>query len=140
MLPNKEAGESVVLHRSSKIANAWKSFTENSPVAQKLFAVKRGLDESDNPFLERIRDWAARTRVEESEEARVIRAIRSVDPTFRKDTFLKEITVYTIPDLLEVVLKEDAKGLEGWCSERVRCLLLRKNSHSTGHGQTQGWI
>lgn len=121
---DKDAGESVVLHRSSRLANAWSSFKDSSPVAQKLFAVKRGLEESDHPILERVREWMAKTKFEESEEARVIRAIREVDPTFRKDTFLKEMTLYTIPDILEVVLREDAKALKEWCSERVCCTLL----------------
>ena len=128
MLPNKDAGESVVLHRSSRIANAWNSFKENSPIAQKLFSVKRGLDESDHPFLERVREWMDRTKINETEEARVIRAIREVDPTFRKDSFLKEMTQYVVPDVLEMVLREDAKSVADWCSERVGRRLLHAKS------------
>ena len=120
MLPNADAGSSVVMHRSSKLANAWKSFSENSSVAQRYFAFKRGMEESDHPWLESWREWKARRRFTETEEAKVIKSIRSVDPSFRKDTFLKEMTQYTIPDVIESVLKEDLLGLKEWCSERVR--------------------
>ena len=115
--PNENAGQDVVLHKSSRISNAWNKFKQDSAIGQTLFSVKRGVEESDHPVFEFIRNWRERTRIKETEEAKVIKCIKTVDPLFRKDLFLKEMTQYIIPDILELVLKEDAIGISPWCSE-----------------------
>ncbi|KAI9105944.1 hypothetical protein DFS34DRAFT_601516 [Phlyctochytrium arcticum] len=114
-----EAGQNVELHRSSRIAESWRKFKEESPVAQKLFAAKRGFDESDNPTVERIRDFFQAAAFEETETAQVVRAFKAVDPSFRTDKFLKEATMYFVPEILEAYLKADAAVLREWCSERA---------------------
>ncbi|KAI8918987.1 hypothetical protein DFJ77DRAFT_482760 [Powellomyces hirtus] len=116
---NPDAGESVTLHRSSRLAESWRKFKEDSPIAQKLFAVKRGLDESDHPVLERVRDFFSSSAFEETETAQVVRAFKAVDPTFRTDKFLKDATKYFIPEILEAYLKAESAILREWCSERA---------------------
>lgn len=116
---NDEAGNAVVMHRSSKIANAWNSFKENSPMAKKLFTMSKTLQESDHPILERVREFMANTRFNETEEAKVIKAFKTVDPGFRKDLFLKEMTRFGIPDIVEAAVKEDLESIAQWCSEKV---------------------
>ncbi|KAI8823576.1 uncharacterized protein EV422DRAFT_521546 [Fimicolochytrium jonesii] len=114
-----EAGQNVELHRSSKLAESWRKFKEDSPIAQKLFAVRRGIDESDNPVVERIRDFFSSSAFEETETARVVSALKAVDPTFRTEKFLKEATKYFVPEILEAYLKAEAPILREWCSERA---------------------
>lgn len=116
---NPEAGANVELHRSSRLAESWRKFKEDSPIAQKLFAVKRGLEESDHPLVERVRDFFSGSAFEETETAQVVRAIKAIDPTFRTDKFLKDATKYFIPEILEAYLKADSLTLQEWCSERV---------------------
>lgn len=105
----------IELHKSSKFANAW----NNSSLKQTISTLGRGVEESDHPIAEFIRTWRDKTRINETEEAKVIRSIKNVDPTFKKDLFLKEMTLYIIPDVLELVLKENAVALAPWCAERA---------------------
>ncbi|KAJ3043039.1 protein translocase subunit [Rhizophlyctis rosea] len=113
------AGQAVVQHRSTRVAEAWRKFKEDSPIAQKLFAVRRTYDESDNPMIERVRDFFSSSAFEETEEAQVVRAFKQVDPFFRKDKFLKEATMHMIPEIMEAYLKGEASILKEWCSERA---------------------
>lgn len=117
--PDENAGQNIVLHKSSKMANAWNKFKQESTIGQTLSSVKRGVEESDHPIFEFIRSWREKTRINETEEAKVVKFIKSVDPTFRKDLFLKEMTQYIIPDVVELVLMEDERGIMPWCSERA---------------------
>ncbi|KAJ3280460.1 protein translocase subunit [Borealophlyctis nickersoniae] len=114
-----EAGASVVTHRSSRLAESWRKFKEESPIAQKLFSVRRGFEESDHPLVERVRDFFTSAAFEETEQAQVVRAIKVVDPSFRLDKFLKEATTYMIPEIMEAYLKGEAHILRDWCGERA---------------------
>ncbi|KAJ3038326.1 protein translocase subunit [Rhizophlyctis rosea] len=113
------AGTNVVQHRSSRMAEAWRKFKEDSPVAAKLFAARRSYEESDNPLVERVRDFFSSSAFDETEEAQVIRAFKQVDPFFRKDKFLKDATTMMIPEIMEAYLKGEAHVLKEWCSERA---------------------
>lgn len=116
---NENAGTAVELHKSSRLQNTWRKFKEENSVMQKLFSVRKGFDESDHPWAERIRDFINSPIFQESEQSQVISMIKTVDPNFKKEIFLKEMTKYTIPDLLEAHLKGDIMFLKDWCSERV---------------------
>ncbi|KAH6563645.1 hypothetical protein BASA50_010344 [Batrachochytrium salamandrivorans] len=117
VLADSEAGSNVVLHKSSEMAEAWRKFSQESTLGRTFFAAQRSVEESDNPFLTRIRNFLASTKVEESEHARTIRAFKQVEPSFSVDSFLKETTQYTIPELMEAFLKGDSIVLKEWCSE-----------------------
>ncbi|KAI8996054.1 hypothetical protein BC832DRAFT_304744 [Gaertneriomyces semiglobifer] len=114
-----EAGANVELHRSSKLAESWRKFKEDNAMMQKLFAVRRGFQESDNPVLESVREFFSSAAFEETEQAQVVRAFRAVDPMFSLDKFLKDATKWYLPEILEAYLKADAKTLQDWCSERA---------------------
>ena len=116
-LPDPEAGANVVLHRSSRINEAWRKFKEESSIGKGIFSFRRSIEESDSPFMERLRQLVMTTKVEESEHARVIRAIKQIDPLFSTDAFLKEATQYTIPEIMESYLKCESDVLKQWCSE-----------------------
>eukprot|EP00842_Homolaphlyctis_polyrhiza_P003691 jgi/Hompol1/4322/HPOL_001576-RA len=117
VLPNPEAGGSVVMHKSSKMAESWRKFSEESAVGRTLFAARRSIEDSQNPVISRLRDLFSTSNVQETEHARVIRAFKQIDPMFSLDAFLKEATQYTLPDLLEAYFKGDAKLMKEWCSE-----------------------
>ncbi|KAI8928326.1 hypothetical protein BC831DRAFT_548432 [Entophlyctis helioformis] len=117
VLPNPEAGGNVVLHRSSRMAESWRKFAEESTIGRTMFAARRSVEESNNPIIERMRNLFSRTNVEESEQARVVRAFRAVDPYFTLDGFLKEATRYTIPEIVEAYLKGDVATIKEWASE-----------------------
>ncbi|RKO95321.1 mitochondrial import inner membrane translocase, subunit Tim44 [Caulochytrium protostelioides] len=83
--------------------------------------MRRKVEVSDHPLVERIRDWFAigSGAFGETEQAHIIRALQTVDPSFRMDTFLKDMAEYTIPDIMEAYLRADGAALKPWCSERA---------------------
>ncbi|KAL2915909.1 protein translocase subunit [Polyrhizophydium stewartii] len=123
VLPNPDAGGNVVMHKSSQVTEAWRKFAEDNPLGRTLFAARRKIEESDNPVLERFRGLFTNTRVEETEYARTVRALKQVDPSFTVESFLKEATQYTIPELMEAFIKSDVETLKEWCSEAAMAKL-----------------
>ncbi|KAJ3121955.1 protein translocase subunit [Nowakowskiella sp. JEL0407] len=131
---NLEAGGSVVIHKQSRWAETWKEFTENSPIAKSMFSIKRGIEETDSPLMERIREIFASPVFQETEQSRVVRAFRSVDPSFNLEDFTTEIAEFVVPDIMEAYLSGDAVTLEEWCSERAYAQLTRGFEVQTQHG------
>ncbi|KAI9208171.1 uncharacterized protein BJ171DRAFT_490426 [Polychytrium aggregatum] len=126
------AGQSVVLHKTSKWAASWNDFKENSLLSKSVSAIGRRIEESDDPLIDRLRSWFSPW--EDTEEARVITAIRMVDGVFRMDTFLREATEWMVPDILEAYLHSDAQALKAWCTERAwaKFSMAIENQHSQG--------
>jgi len=118
---NPDAGAGVVMHKSSRLAESWKNFKETNPIALKAFDISKRIEESDNPILDRMRSFMdGFSRVfEETEEAKVVKALQMYDPGFRMDQFMKDVQEWMIPDIMEAYLKEDAATLKEWCSEGV---------------------
>lgn len=76
------------------------------------------MEESDNPVIERFREWFGGA-MQESEEAQVVRMFQSVDPTFSIDKFMRDATEFYIPDVMDAYIKGDLKTLKEWCSDAV---------------------
>ncbi|KAJ3409735.1 protein translocase subunit [Chytridiales sp. JEL 0842] len=121
VLPNPEAGGAVVMVKESKWAESLRKFSESNPLAVGISNLSKKIEETDNPLLERARDvwYRIGSIFDETEEARCIRAIKEVDPSFQKDAFLREATEYIIPEMLEAHLKGDLVTLREWCNEKV---------------------
>jgi import inner membrane translocase subunit TIM44 len=122
VLPNAEAGGSVVMVKESKWSESIRKFQEKNPLVVGFSNLSKKLEETDSPMLERARDvWYRMASVfDETEEAKCIKAFKEVDPSFQKDIFLREATEFIIPELLEAHLKGDLLTLREWCSEKVR--------------------
>lgn len=82
-------------------------------------------DESDNPVVrasraltEKISDLfgGAFQRTELSE---VLTEIIKLDPSFEKQSFLKELETDIIPNVLEAIVRGDLDILKDWCHEAV---------------------
>ena len=65
-----------------------------------LLNAKNSIDQTSNPFLDRIRSAFSSSSEErvESEEARVIRSFRMIDPSFTIDSWMRTATEFYIPD------------------------------------------
>jgi import inner membrane translocase subunit TIM44 len=116
--PNLEA-QGVVEHQESKWTKQWSSFKESNPIAQSWFAVKRNMDESDNPVVERLRDMVdlVGRPFQETETATTVKRFKQVDPKFRLDKFTKDAHEWIIPELMEAYLRGETAVLKEWCSE-----------------------
>lgn len=115
-LENPSAGTGIKLHEKSELTKKWEQFKDTNVVFQSLLSIKSNLSQSDNPIIERFREWFAYT---ESETTQVIKAIQAVDPSFNSEQFMRDAAEYYIPDVLEATLKGDLELLREWCSEQL---------------------
>jgi import inner membrane translocase subunit TIM44 len=114
-----EESTGIVMHKSSRLAEAWSKFKSESAIGQTWYSYKRNLEEKDSPLLQFWRNIRESTKSEESEGAKVVRLIRTVDPTFEQNAFLDEVAHFIIPELLEAYLLGNEKVLKEWVTEGV---------------------
>ncbi|KAF9436507.1 protein translocase subunit [Entomortierella beljakovae] len=117
------AGESMVLHKDSAWKESWNKFKDTNPVVQGVFNMKKNYEDSDNVFVawarvvtDKVSDvWAS--MLDETENAKTIRALQMIDPSFKMDNFMKECREFIIPEVMDAVLSTDSETLNEWCSE-----------------------
>lgn len=76
--------------------------------------------ESDNAFISFSRGVTGGFRrffVDENETARVVRWMKTLDPDFQMESFLKELREYIVPEIVDAFVSADVKTLKQWCSE-----------------------
>ncbi|KAJ3213102.1 protein translocase subunit [Dinochytrium kinnereticum] len=114
--PNAEA-TAVVITKPSK----WQELMKNNPLAAQFGNLQRKIEESENPTVEWMREmWYRTTSVmEETEEARCVKAFKEVDPSFNRHKFLNDAATWIVPEVLEAHLKGDIETIRQWCSEKV---------------------
>lgn len=122
---NPDAGANVVLHKDSRWKEAWDNFKDNNPIVQGVFTMRRNFEESDNVFVnsarvitDRVRDMLSPV-FEESEHAQAIAEIKTLDPSFELEEFLKEAREFMVPEVLEAYVHWQPKDLKEWCSDAV---------------------
>lgn len=78
--------------------------------------------ESDNAFISISRGFTNglhRFFVEENETARVVRWMKTLDPDFQMESFLRELREYIVPEVVDAFVSADIKTLKEWTSEAV---------------------
>lgn len=119
---NEEA-MGVVLHKDSKWYQQWKDFKDNNVVFNRFFEMKMKYDESDNVVIRASRAVTDRVTgflgglFSKTELSEVLTEIVKADPTFDKDTFLKQCEKDIIPNILEAMIRGELDVLKDWCYE-----------------------
>uniref|UniRef100_A0A4W3HUY7 Mitochondrial import inner membrane translocase subunit TIM44 n=1 Tax=Callorhinchus milii TaxID=7868 RepID=A0A4W3HUY7_CALMI len=133
--PNEEA-MGMVLHKDSKWYQQWKEFKENNVVFNRFFEMKMRYDESDNTFIRASRVLTDKVTdilgglFSKTEMSEVLTEILKVDPTFDKDTFLKQCERVIIPNVLEAMMRGDLDILKDWCYEATYSQLAQPIQHA----------
>uniref|UniRef100_H3D0H9 Mitochondrial import inner membrane translocase subunit TIM44 n=1 Tax=Tetraodon nigroviridis TaxID=99883 RepID=H3D0H9_TETNG len=119
---NEEA-MGVVLHKDSKWYQQWKDFKDNNVVFNRFFEMKMKYDESDNALIrasravtDRVTDFLGGL-FSKTEMSEVLTEIVKADPTFDKDSFLKQCEKDIIPNILEAMIRGELDVLKDWCYE-----------------------
>ncbi|KAK0657471.1 inner membrane translocase subunit tim44-like protein [Cercophora newfieldiana] len=114
-----EAGTNVTLHKDAAWKEAWRDFRDTNKFVQGVFGMKNVYQESENPLISTARSITDRVAgfFAENETAQVIKKVRSMDPTFQIEPFLKELREYILPEVLDAYVKGDVATLKLWLSE-----------------------
>lgn len=75
--------------------------------------------ESDDPLYSALRSVGSRfgRLFDENEQAKVIRAIREIDPYFKMDAFNTQLKEYIVPEIIDAFLMADKEDMRAWMSE-----------------------
>ncbi|KAL7421387.1 protein translocase subunit [Cryptotrichosporon argae] len=112
---NPEAGEALVLSDKQE-APSRLGFITSSPAYQRWLETYH---ESEAPGMSALRTVTGTVAgwFEENEQARVVRAMKEVDPDFTMDAFTKELREYIVPEVVDAYLSADREALKQWCGE-----------------------
>ncbi|XP_062252214.1 mitochondrial import inner membrane translocase subunit TIM44 [Platichthys flesus] len=119
---NEEA-MGVVLHKDSKWYQQWKEFKDNNVVFNRYFEMKMKYDESDNALIRASRAVTDKMTdligglFSKTEMSEVLTEILKADPSFDKDSFLKQCERDIIPNILEAMIRGELEVLKDWCYE-----------------------
>ncbi|KAJ8387735.1 hypothetical protein AAFF_G00150360 [Aldrovandia affinis] len=119
---NEEA-TGVVLHKDSKWYQQWKDFKDNNVVFNRFFEMKMKYDESDNVLIRASRSVTDKVTdiigglFSKTEMSEVLTEILKSDPSFDKDSFLKQCERDIIPNILEAMIRGELEVLKDWCYE-----------------------
>lgn len=111
----------MVLHKDSPKQEAWNKLKETHPVLRTLVQLRQSYDESENPVVSSVRSVTETigSWFDENETAQVMRLMKSLDPTFNRESFERELREYIVPEIVDAYLSADQAALKTWCGEAV---------------------
>ncbi|KAK0618434.1 hypothetical protein B0T17DRAFT_495641 [Bombardia bombarda] len=114
-----EAGTHVTLHKDAAWKEAWRDFRDSNKFVQGVFGMKNVYQESENPLISTARSITDRVAgfFAENETALVIKKLRTMDPGFQVEPFLRDLREYILPEVLDAYVKADIATLKLWLSE-----------------------
>lgn len=126
MIGDPSAGQALVLRPDSAPKQAWDSFKAENPLFRKARDWRMAYDESENPFVERVRSITERVGswFEENETAQVVGAFRALDPAFTMESFQRDLREYVLPELIDAYHGAARHLLRQWCSEGTYMALM----------------
>ncbi|KDR80676.1 hypothetical protein GALMADRAFT_241052 [Galerina marginata CBS 339.88] len=119
VVANPEAGEALVLHKDSPRQEAWNKLKETNTVLRTFVSLRQAYDESEHPVVSSMRSVTETVGswFDENETAQVMRLMKSMDPTFSREHFERELREYIVPEVVDAYLSADQESLKEWCGE-----------------------
>lgn len=120
---NEEAGGALIATdikpTGPSVGEKWEDFKLKSPAGRAFVLLKEKWDESENGLISLVRTIVEKVTgfFSETEQAKVIKQFRLMDPNFRVTEFTKTLTNYIVPELLDAYIKNDELVLKQWLSE-----------------------
>ncbi|KAL2264378.1 hypothetical protein VTK26DRAFT_4846 [Humicola hyalothermophila] len=113
------AGTNIVVHKDAAWKEAWREFRDSNKFVQGVFGMKSVYQESDNPLISTARSITDKVAgfFAENETAMVIKKLRTIDPSFKMEPFLRDLREYILPEVLDAYVKGDSETLKLWLSE-----------------------
>lgn len=100
-------------------SDKWEQFKLTNPIGKSVVILKEKWDESENSMISLIRTIFEKISgfFAETEQAKVVKQFKMMDPNFRLTDFQKSLTNYIVPELLDAYISNDEKILQQWLSE-----------------------
>lgn len=137
---NEEAGGELIATeiKSSgpSTSEKWESFKQKSPIGKAIVILKEKWDESENGLISLIRTIIEKITgfFAETEQAKTIRQLKYMDPSFKLTDFQKTLNDYIVPEVVDAYIKNDAKVLKEWFSEAPYNVWEANNKQFTQQG------
>ncbi|CDZ98035.1 Mitochondrial import inner membrane translocase, subunit TIM44 [Phaffia rhodozyma] len=122
---NEEAGNALVLSKDNVEPSKWDEVKANSSFFSYLGELKERYHESESPVISAIRTVTDKigSLSEENEFAKVTRQMRTLDPSFDVEGFVRDLKEYIVPEVLDAYLGMDKEALKAWCGEASYSML-----------------
>lgn len=120
---NEEAGGALIATDSKPtgptLNDKWETFKLKSPLGKAIVILREKWEDSENGLIALIRTIAEKITgfFAETEQAKVIKQLRLIDPSFKVTDFTKTLTNYIVPEVLDAYIRNDEKVLKQWLSE-----------------------
>lgn len=120
---NEEAGGELVATNikasGPSVGEKWEEFKLKSPAGRGFVYLKEKWDDSENGLISLVRTIFEKVTgfFSETEQAKVVKQFRLMDPNFRVIDFTRTLTNYIVPELLDAYIKNDEAVLKEWLSE-----------------------
>lgn len=115
-----------MLHKDNAKQEAWNRMKETNPILRRLVSLREAYEESENPVVSSVRSVTSTIAswFDENETAQVMRLMKTLDPTFNKENFERELREYIVPEVVDAYLSADREALKEWCGEAVSVCLV----------------
>lgn len=120
---NEEAGGALIAteHKPTgpTMGEKWEEFKLKTPVGKGVLYLQEKWEESDNGLISLVRTIVEKVTgfFSETEQAKVVKQFKLMDPSFRLLDFQKTLVNFIVPELVEAYLKNDEAVLKEWFSE-----------------------
>lgn len=108
-------------HKASgpSVNEKWEQFKLTNPIGKAIVLLKEKWDDSENGLISLVRTIIEKVTgfFAETEQAKVVKQFKMMDPNFRLTDFQKTLTNYIVPELLDAYVKNDEAILQSWLSE-----------------------
>lgn len=123
VVENEEAGGDLVATEvkptGPSSGEKWETFKLKSPIGKGIVYLQEKWQDSENGLISLVRTIIEKITgfFKETEQAKVVKAFKLMDPSFKLTEFQKTLTNYIVPEILDSYIKNDGEVLKEWFSE-----------------------
>ncbi|KAK6458673.1 inner membrane translocase component [Scheffersomyces xylosifermentans] len=120
---NENAGGQLVAteHKATgpTVGDRWEEYKLKSPIGRGFVYLQEKWQDSENGLISLVRTIIEKVTgfFAETEQAKVVKQFRLMDPSFRLTDFQRTLTNFIVPEILDAYIKNEDAVLKEWFSE-----------------------
>ncbi|CAK9437763.1 uncharacterized protein LODBEIA_P21410 [Lodderomyces beijingensis] len=137
---NDEAGGALIATETKasgpSVGEKWETFKQKTPVGRGIAVMREKWDESENGLISLVRTVIEKVTgfFAETEQAKTVKQLKYMDPSFRLTDFQRTLTNYIVPEVVDAYIKNDSSILKEWFSEAPYNVWEAHNKQFTQQG------